>query len=64
MNALWQTKTRCRKCAAPLLASFEAGPSDGPSLAVFYCPSCGERTQMEIPAGYDPQSASVTPDAG
>ena len=64
MNTTWQARTECRKCAAPLLVSLEAGPSEGPGLAVFYCPACGERTQVEIPGGYDPLSVSVTPDAG
>ncbi len=64
MNTPWQTKTQCRKCAAPLVVTVEAGPSDGPALTIFYCPACGERTQVEIPAGYDPLSVSATADAG
>lgn len=64
MNAPWQTKAPCRKCAAPLAVTVEAGPSDAPTLAVFYCPACGERTQVEVPAGYDPLGVSAAPDAG
>ena len=63
MSGTWQGKTACRKCSAPLLVSVEPGPADGSGLAVFYCPACGERTQVEIPAGYDPLSAIVTPGA-
>ena len=64
MTSTWQTRTQCRKCAAALLVSAETGPSEAPSLAVFYCPACGERTQVEVPAGYDPLGVSATPDAG
>jgi hypothetical protein len=64
MNETWQTKTRCRKCAAPLQATAEPGASSEPALGIFYCPACGERTQLEIPAGYDPLTVSVTPDEG
>ena len=60
MNTTWQAKTQCRKCSAPLLVSLEPGESDGSGLAVFYCPACGDRTQVEIPGGYDPLSAIVT----
>ena len=64
MTAPWQTRAPCRKCAAALVVTAEAGPSDEPTLAVFYCPACGERTQVEIPAGYDPLGVSATQDAG
>jgi transcription elongation factor Elf1 len=64
MNATWQTKTPCRKCGASLVVTAQAGPSDGPTLAVFYCPACGERTQVEVPTGCDPLSVSATQDAG
>jgi len=64
MSAPWQTRTRCRKCAAALLVSAEAGSSDAPSPAVFYCPVCGDRIQVEVPAGYDPLGVSASPDAG
>jgi hypothetical protein len=60
----WQTKTKCRKCAAALQATAEPGPSPEPSLAVFYCPACGERSQLDLPAGLDPQSLNATVDAG
>ena len=42
----------------------EAGSSNEPSLAIFYCPVCGERTQVDLPAGYDPLAVNATPDAG
>lgn len=64
MSTTWQARTRCRKCSAPLLVSLEPGESDGSGLAVFYCPACGDRTQAEIPTGYDPRSAVVTLDGG
>lgn len=64
MSATWQTKTRCRKCAAPVLVRLEAGESDGTGLTVFYCPACGERAHLEIPAGYDARSTTVRPDEG
>jgi transcription elongation factor Elf1 len=59
MNATWQTKTQCRGCAAQVLVTLDAGKFDA-GLAVFYCPACGERQQMEHPAGYDPLSVSAT----
>ena len=62
MSTRWQSRTQCRKCAAPLLVSLEPGAADGSGLAVFYCPACGDRTHVEIPAGYDPLSAIVTLD--
>ena len=62
MNSTWQTKTRCRKCAAALLATVEPGGLSAPALAVFYCPACGERTQLEVPAGYDPLTVTAAPD--
>jgi transcription elongation factor Elf1 len=64
MSAPWQTRTQCRKCAAALRVSADTGPSNEPSLAIFYCPVCGERTQVELPAGYDPLAVNATADAG
>ena len=64
MDSGWQVKTPCRKCAVELLVTADAGSSPEPSLAVFYCPACGERTQVEVPAGYDPLGVSATPAAG
>jgi transcription elongation factor Elf1 len=64
MSSTWQTKTRCRKCAAGLVASVEPGGPPEASLAVFYCPACGDRTQVEVPAGYDPLSVTAAPDEG
>jgi transcription elongation factor Elf1 len=62
VTSAWQTRTTCRKCAAGLRANAEAGDSKEPALAVFYCPACGERTQLEVPAGYDPLSVTAVPD--
>jgi hypothetical protein len=59
MNAAWQIRTACRKCGAPILVRLDAGDSDA-GLAVFYCPACGERQQVEHPAGYDPLSVSAS----
>jgi transcription elongation factor Elf1 len=64
MSSPWQSRTQCRKCAAALHVTAEAGPSKEPSLAIFYCPVCGDRTQVELPAGYDPLGVNATPDAG
>jgi rRNA maturation protein Nop10 len=58
----WQGRARCRKCSAALLVTLEPGESDGSGLAIFYCPACGDRTQVEIPTGYDPRSAIATLD--
>jgi hypothetical protein len=58
MSGTWQTKTHCRKCAAPILVNLEAGESAS-GLAVFYCPACGERSQVEHPAGCDPLSVTA-----
>ncbi len=63
MISTWQGRAPCRKCSAPLLVTLEPGEGDGSGLAVFYCPVCGDRTHVEIPAGYDPLSAVVTPDS-
>ena len=63
MSSPWQTRTQCRKCTAALNVTAEAGSSKGPSLAIFYCPVCGDRTQVELPAGYDPLGVNATPDA-
>lgn len=59
-----QKKTQCRKCAVRILVTLEAGETPAPGLAVFYCPDCGDRNQVEVPAGYDPLSVSATPDSG
>jgi transcription elongation factor Elf1 len=59
MNNAWQTTTSCRKCAARVVVSLETGNSSEPGLAVFYCPACGERCQVEHPAGYDPLSVAA-----
>jgi len=64
MSATWQGKTRCRRCAAALQTTAETGASEAPALAIFYCPACGERNQLEIPAGYDPGSVNATQDQG
>jgi transcription elongation factor Elf1 len=60
MTSAWQTRTECRKCKAPLAVSVEPGSASEPSLAIFYCPVCGERTQLEVPAGFDPLGVSAT----
>ncbi len=60
MNDPWQTRTQCRSCAAQILVSLEAAEAEASGLAVFYCPACGERRQVEYPAGYDPLSVTAT----
>ena len=62
MSAAWQGRLACRKCRAALRATADPGASDAPSLAVFYCPACGERNQVEIPAGFDALSLTATAD--
>jgi transcription elongation factor Elf1 len=49
----------CRKCAARVVVSLETGDTGEPGLAVFYCPACGERCQVEHPAGYNPLSVAT-----
>jgi hypothetical protein len=56
----WQTKMRCAKCAVSILVTLEAADSRAAGLAVFYCPACGDRAQVEHPAGYDPLSVTAT----
>jgi transcription elongation factor Elf1 len=60
MATAWQTRTQCRKCTASLTVSVEAGDTDAPSTSIFYCPACGERTQVEVPVGFDPLAVSAT----
>ena len=60
MSSTWQARTQCRQCSVPLRVSLEPGESDGSGIAVFYCPACGGRTQVDIPSGYDPLGAIVT----
>ena len=60
MTDAWQTRTQCRSCAAQILVSLEAGESEAPGLAVFYCPACGDRRQVEHPAGYSALSVIAT----
>ena len=38
----------------------DASASEAAGLAVFYCPACGERRQVEHPAGYAPLSVTAT----
>jgi transcription elongation factor Elf1 len=64
VSASWQARVECRKCRAALSATAEAGTTDAPSLAIFYCPACGERNQLEVPAGHDPLSVSATAATG
>ena len=64
MSPSWRNRVECRKCRAALSATAEEGATDVPVLAMFYCPACGERNQLELPAGYDAQSLSVTADPG
>ena len=60
VNATWQARMPCRKCAAQILVSLDAMESSEAGLAVFYCPACGERCQVEYPAGYDPRNVPAT----
>ena len=60
----WQARTQCRKCAVSLAVSVEPGHTSEPTLAIFYCPACGERTQVEVPAGFDPLGVSASPVEG
>ncbi|HEY6553575.1 MAG TPA: hypothetical protein VI669_09475 [Vicinamibacteria bacterium] len=62
--ATWQTEACCRKCGARAHVRLEAGGDDTGGLAIFYCPACGERCQVEHPGGYDPLSVTATPAAG
>jgi hypothetical protein len=64
VSAAWQGRLECRKCRAALRATAEAGATDAPTLGIFYCPACGERNQLEVPAGFDPQSVTATIDQG
>ena len=64
MSSTWQTKLRCRKCAAALVATADPGGLTEPTLAVFYCPACGERSQVEVPAGHDLLSLTAALDEG
>jgi transcription elongation factor Elf1 len=50
---------RCRGCSAEVRVSLDAGDHPG-GLAVFYCPACGERCQVEHPDGYDPLSVTAS----
>jgi transcription elongation factor Elf1 len=59
MTDPWQTTMSCRKCAARVVVSLETGDTGEPGLAVFYCPACGERCQVEHPAGYNPLSVAT-----
>jgi transcription elongation factor Elf1 len=60
MNPPWQTRTQCPGCSAQIHVSLEAGDAEAPGLAVFYCPACGDRRQVEHPAGYSPLSVTAT----
>jgi transcription elongation factor Elf1 len=60
MKTAWQARTQCRKCTASLAVIVEPGNTNEPSLAIFYCPACGERTQLEVPTGFDPLGVSAT----
>jgi hypothetical protein len=64
MSAAWEGRLACRKCHAALRAAADPGSTDAPTLAVFYCPACGERNQVDLPAGADPLSVVATVDAG
>jgi hypothetical protein len=64
VDAAWQTETSCRKCGARALVRLEPGGDTAGGLAVFYCPACGERCQVEHPGGYDALSITATPAAG
>ncbi len=60
MSATWQTETSCRTCGVRVLVRLDPREAVAAGLAVFYCPACGERRQVEHPAGYDPLSVTVT----
>ena len=64
MSPSWRDRVSCRKCRAALSATAEEGATDAPALTIFYCPVCGERNQVELPAGYDPQSVTATAEQG
>jgi transcription elongation factor Elf1 len=59
-SGTWQTRTQCRSCAAQILVSLDAADSEASGLAVFYCPACGDRRQVEHPEGYSPLSVTAT----
>lgn len=62
MNAPWQTKSRCDKCDAALRVTVEPAELPEPALAIFYCPTCGARGHVDVPAGYDPLTVAAAPD--
>jgi transcription elongation factor Elf1 len=59
MTDSWRTTNPCGKCAARVLVSLGPSSSTEPGLAIFYCPACGQRCQVEHPAGCDPLSITA-----
>lgn len=60
MSAAWQSETSCRKCGVRVFVRLDPGGNTEAGLAIFYCPACGERCQVEHPPGYDPLSVTAT----
>jgi transcription elongation factor Elf1 len=58
-ESLMQRSDNCRKCKAAFIVIVDPNGSDDQKLVVLYCPNCGERFTMDIPAGYNSSTVTI-----
>ena len=56
-----QKSDTCRKCKAAFTVIADPNGSEDAVLVVLYCPNCGERFTMDIPAGYNSSTVTIMP---
>jgi transcription elongation factor Elf1 len=54
-----QKSDNCRKCKAAFIVIVDPNGSEDAVLVVLYCPNCGERFTMDIPAGYNSSTVTI-----
>jgi transcription elongation factor Elf1 len=54
-----QKAETCPKCKAAFVVIADPNGEDDAVLAVLYCPNCGERLTVDIPAGYNPNTVTI-----
>jgi hypothetical protein len=54
-----QKSDTCRKCKAAFIVIADPNGGEAPVLVVLYCPNCGERFTLDLPAGYNSSSVTI-----
>jgi transcription elongation factor Elf1 len=54
-----QKADTCRKCKAAFVVIADPNGGEKAVLVALYCPNCGDRFTVDIPAGYNPDTVTI-----